>query len=154
MTLRAGFVVVSTFAMFACTSDSGTSAGPVSTNLPSAGWRPTAIAFLHSPPEVSVPSGIHVNDTARLNFTIYRMGCVREIKNDIVVAGLEADVRTYQLEYVPDASETCANQVSVEGSFARLTFTQPGQAHIRLFGRKYPGDGPVMVERSIMVVPR
>ena len=153
MTLRAGFVVVSMFAVFGCASDVGTSAGPVPTNLPTAGWRPTAIEFLGNPPEVSAPAGIHVNDTARVSFTIYRTGCVREIKNETSVAGLEAEVHTYQLEYVPDPSETCAKLVAVEGSSARLSFSQPGQARIRLFGRQYPGDGPVMVERFITVLP-
>lgn len=153
MTIRAGFVVAGSLAVLSCFSDSSTGPQTGNTGLAGSAWRPTAIAFLGSAPEVSTPAGINVNDTARVSFTVYPMGCVKEIKNEITVAGLEADVRSYQLEYVDQGSEGCANTYRVETSSARITFAQPGLARIRVHGRQFPGDGPVMVERSIMVVP-
>lgn len=155
MTVRPGFVVVSMFALLSCSSDSSTSAGPrpADTTLARAGWRPTAIAFLGSPPEMSTPAGVNVNDTALVSFTVWLVGCVREVKNEIAVVGLEADVRSYQLEYLPEESEGCTNQTRIESSTAPVIFTQPGHARIRLFGRDFPSNGPVMAERNLMVVP-
>jgi hypothetical protein len=142
--------IIAALVMLSCTRELGSELGPEPGETIR---RPATLAFLSTGPEVTVPQAVFVNQPVRVAFTTFGGGCVQSAESETTVAGLAADIRSFQREYIPRSTEECTSDLTAIGQSVQLTFAQPGQVRIRVFGQRYPDGSSVIVTRSITILP-
>lgn len=106
------------------------------------------VAFYHEPVRIAVPETVAVGAALRVVVTTYGGGCVTKGDTEVTVAARLAEVRPFD-RYATGGA--CTEELRLHAHEAAVRFTHPGQAVVRVQGRREPGDEVFTAERSVFV---
>ena len=103
---------------------------------------------------VTVPTSARVDVPVSITVTSFGGGCIAQGETEFTLRGLEAEVRPYRYETVRlPPNVACTDELRIFQHTISLEFEEPGDARVRVFGLRRPGDAPHVVERQLTVLP-
>jgi hypothetical protein len=103
---------------------------------------------------VTVPTSARVGVPISITVTSFGGGCIVQGETEFTRRGLEAEVRPYRYETVRlPPNMACTDELRIFQHTVSTTFEESGDARVRVFGLRRPGDAPHVVERQVPVLP-
>lgn len=112
------------------------------------------LAFIEmegQPAQVSVPATARVEEAITVSVKTYGGGCTEMGETQVTVNGSVANVTPLDRE--PTGDVGCPRIVREFTHEARVTFETPGEAEVRVHGRRMPGGERFTVTRTVTVQP-
>jgi len=120
---------------------------PLPTVVGKTALRAGNIRFYGDPLIVDVPASATAGVPFTVSVTTYGGGCIAEAETVVQVNGWRAHVVPYQRVSIG----LCTQELRITKREASVTFAVPGQAVVRVIGRKQPEDELIEVERIVVV---
>jgi hypothetical protein len=105
------------------------------------------VEFYSDEARIEAPASAQVGESFELGVSTFGGGCTELVRTEVVIEGLEVDVRPYDRGYESD--EVCTDILVVLDHGVGLSFDQAGSATIRVHGRR--DDGNAIVEDEWVV---
>ena len=103
---------------------------------------------------VTLPTSARVGVPVSIAVTSFGGGCITQGETEFTLRGLEAEVRPYRYEAVRlPPNMACTDELRIFRHTVSLEFEESGDARVRVFGLRRPGDAPHVVERQLTVLP-
>lgn len=103
-------------------------------------------------PTVTAPDTVSAGTKFDVSVITFASGCYRQGDTEASVTGSTASITPYDFFPVEIKKGYACEQPLYRWSHtARVSFDRAGPAVIRVIGRRYPGDAPITVERTVVV---
>lgn len=105
---------------------------------------------------ITMPSRVAVGQTFEITITTSGGGCERAGEASVVLGESVADVMVYDMTVATLPNVACTMIYKTMPHTAKLRFTKPGEAVVRVWGRRTGADAPpfgvpAVIEQKVMV---
>lgn len=110
------------------------------------------VQFRDAPVEVTVPATARAGQAFTVRVVTRATGCSSADDTEVLVVGFSADVTPYDIR-TTGPNLVCGDEVQVFTHTAPVLFDTPGEATVRVHGRREPGDDAITITRAVTVQP-
>ena len=112
--------------------------------------QPGTLEFYGDSARIHVPDSVTAGTAFEVRVTTYGGGCMQKGETDVYVRGRIAEIRPY--DYEPTGrGRVCPDILVLYNHTVLLTFSEPGEGIIRIYGWKEPEKTFLTVTRSTIV---